>query len=216
MEKLYPTALDILTELKSPLKSSVQVSVTEVGKDKPNHKSKPVTPVPQLDENITLLDFRSSSAFEQKALPGAVNIPLSTLSKDELSPFEDSAILERQWLEIDELFAKKEASTNGQPKSKEMNGTAANGNTRRSSWVNWVPGFGASNKSTAVGQQQRETVIGDIFENSKSRRVVCVDYGGDTARVATSVLRAKGIEAWSLGGGMRKWDEESEKAKTAA
>lgn len=36
----------------------------------------------------------------------------------------------------------------------------------------------------------------------KGTKVVLVDYDGDTARVATSVFRAKGIEAWSLKKGM--------------
>lgn len=215
VEKLYPTALDVLTELKNSLKSPVKVSVTELGKARPNHKPKPVTAVPQLDENTTLLDFRSTPAFEGKHLPGAINIPLSTLPENQPSPFEDSAILERQWREIDTLFTKRETTMNGKsPKPTETNGTVA-GEPKRSSWVNWVPGFGASSNHV-VDQHQRDAVIEGIFSNSKSHRVVCVDYGGDTARVATSVLRAKGVEAWSLRGGMRKWDEESDKAKTAA
>lgn len=35
------------------------------------------------------------------------------------------------------------------------------------------------------------------------RRVLLVCYGGDTARVATSVLRARGVEAYSVRGGYR-------------
>lgn len=206
MEKLYPAALDILTELKTSVKLPIKVSVTELGKGRSNHKSRPVTAVPRLDSNTTLLDFRSTSAFEAKHLPGAINIPLSTLSGDQPSPFEDSAILERQWLEIDTLFTKRETTMNGKsPKSTETNGTVAD-KPKRSSWMNWVPGLGASSNDPVVDQHQRDAVIKDLFSKSESGRVVCVDYGGDTARVATSVLRAKGVEAWSLRGGMLKWE----------
>lgn len=100
------------------------------------------------------------------------------------------------------------------PNRPRLNGTATN-KAKQSSWVSWVPGFGATS-SPETDKHQRDAVVEDIFRKSKSGKVVCVDYGGDTARVATSVLRFKGVEAWSLGGGMRKWDEESEKAKAEA
>ena len=208
VDKLYPTALDILTELKV----SVKVTVTELKKGKPAAKTNGVKPVlpPQLEENTTLLDFRTASAFNARHLPGAVNFPLSTLTDDTPSPFEDSKILERQWLELDKLFSKKETAANGQPPAP----TTPSNKSRRTSWVNWVPGFGASNPSgdSEVGQEQRETIVDEVFIKNKNARVVFVYYGGDTARVATSILRAKGIEAWSLRGGMKKWDEESDKA----
>ncbi|RWQ99005.1 tryptophan synthase beta subunit-like PLP-dependent enzyme [Paecilomyces variotii] len=41
-----------------------------------------------------------------------------------------------------------------------------------------------------------------ISRRKNKLKVVVVDYEGDTARVATSVLRAKGIEAWSMRGGI--------------
>lgn len=44
----------------------------------------------------------------------------------------------------------------------------------------------------------------DLF--SKSVYVIC--YTGDTARVATSILRAKGIAAWSVKGGFTVFQRE--------
>ncbi|OJD33805.1 cysteine synthase b [Diplodia corticola] len=56
-------------------------------------------------------------------------------------------------------------------------------------------------------------------ELRKGRRVLVVCYNGDTARVATSVLRARGVEAESVKGGVGKvkeWWGEREAATAAA
>ena len=42
----------------------------------------------------------------------------------------------------------------------------------------------------------------EVVRNLRGKRVLCVDYTGETSRVATSLLRAKGIEAWSLKGSL--------------
>ncbi|KAL1988614.1 hypothetical protein VTN96DRAFT_9009 [Rasamsonia emersonii] len=43
------------------------------------------------------------------------------------------------------------------------------------------------------------------------RRILLVCYGGDTARVAASVLRARGVEAYSVRGGYRALDQQQKK-----
>ena len=54
-----------------------------------------------------------------------------------------------------------------------------------------------------------------LFGNEQSmvdRQVLVVCYGGDTSRVATSILRAKKMEAFSMRGGIRgmllRWPEQ--------
>jgi rhodanese-related sulfurtransferase len=62
--------------------------------------------------------------------------------------------------------------------------------------------------STILERQWRE--LEDMFQNQvgnelvelKEKQVLIVCYDGDTSRVATSVARAKGIEADSVGGGV--------------
>lgn len=44
----------------------------------------------------------------------------------------------------------------------------------------------------------------------EGKTVVFLDYDGDTARVATSVFRARGVEAWSLRNGLKGLDIETE------
>lgn len=81
-----------------------------------------------------------------------MNIPLSSLEVHTPSPFADPAVLEAQWLELEELFSKND-------------------------------------KVSALARTQTQVMM------------VC--YTGDTARVATSVLRAKDVGADSVRGG---WD----------
>lgn len=99
------------------------------------------------ETNPVLLDLRSSADFSASHLPNAVNLPLSSLREDDESPFDDSMLLEAQWLELEEL-------------------------------VKW--------------------------KSFKGRRVVLVCYAGDTAKIASSVLRARGVEALSVRGGMEQ------------
>jgi rhodanese-related sulfurtransferase len=100
-----------------------------------------------------LLDFRCSTDFENNHFPGALNYPLKSLKKSYKSPYEDSKVLEEQWLELEAVFGDRDTET---------------------------------------------------WKDFQGRLVVLVCYGGDTARVASSVLRARGVEAVSIKGGMKK------------
>ena len=102
-----------------------------------------------------LLDLRCPSDFAGSHIPSAANVPLRSLNKSDRSPYEDSDVLEAQWLELEALFG---------------------------------------------GVNPNEEKCRDF----EGRPVVLVCYSGDTARVATSVLRARGIEAVSIKGGMDK------------
>lgn len=111
---------------------------------------------PLTEKSPILLDLRSPSDFAAFHLPHAINLPLASLRENDVSPYEDSLLLEAQWLELETLF--------------------------------------------------REAKLGaELWTDFKGRRVVLACYGGDTARIASSVLRASGVEAISIRGGMREF-----------
>lgn len=97
-----------------------------------------------------VLDLRQSADFQAWHLPESINVPLSSVGLHTKSPFSDPAVLEAQWVELEQIFG-------------------------------------------------NERLISDL--GSHHLLVVC--YDGDTARVATSVLRAKGLDADSVRGGHR-------------
>ncbi len=107
--------------------------------------------------DVILLDLRSPSDFKAGHLPGAVNLPLESLSASSSSAFQDSMVLEAQWLELESIF-----STN--------------------------------NDQSAISPT----------DHLKGCIVILTCYDGNTARVATSVLHAKDINAYSIRGGMRR------------
>lgn len=118
------------------------------------NKKSSETPI-SINDNVLLIDLRPEPDFACH-LPDAVNVPLSSLSQTSRSPFADANVLERQWLELENVF---------QP-----GGTPAAALPMR--------------------------LLHD-------RRVVVVCFDGETSRVATSVLRAKGVEAFSIRHGIR-------------
>ncbi|KAF2256148.1 cysteine synthase-like protein B [Trematosphaeria pertusa] len=100
-------------------------------------------------QGTVLLDLRKPEDFASDHVPHSYNLPLPSLSATTSSPFFEPAVLESQWKELEDMFAKEKVDSYG-----------------------------------LVGKN------------------VCVTcYDGDTARVATSVLRAKGITASSVEGG---------------
>ena len=122
------------------------------------------TPLSSPGADTVLLDLRTEEDFQACRFPHSINLPLETLNPDTCSPFEDSCVLEKQWLELESLFP--------------------------------------------------QDVTGKCFINGQSfvgQEVLVVCYDGDTSRVATSILRAKGIEAFSMRGGIRdmvvRWPE---------
>jgi rhodanese-related sulfurtransferase len=95
-----------------------------------------------------VLDLRQPVDFQAWHLPESINLPLSSVRLHTGSPFSDPAVLEAQWVELEQIFGD-------------------------------------------------ERLISDLG----SHHVLVVCYDGDTSRVATSVLRAKGLDADSVRGG---------------
>lgn len=62
--------------------------------------------------------------------------------------------------------------------------------------------FSSSEVLESQWRELEDLCTDDRVKLLKGTKVVLVDYDGDAARVATSVFRAKGIEAWSLKKGM--------------
>lgn len=108
-----------------------------------------ITAENSLAPDNVILDLRTTEAFVNHHLPGAISRPLGSLDSSTPSPFSDPMVMESQWKELESVF-----------------------------------------DATTVGLLKR---AGNVW-------LVC--YGGDTSRVATSVLRAKGVTASSLKGGM--------------
>jgi rhodanese-related sulfurtransferase len=101
------------------------------------------------DTGAALLDLRKPQDFAAGHVPGALNLPLRSLSPSAPGPFSDAQVLESQWRELDGTFTLDRITAHDLP--------------------------------------------------GKNVFVMC--YGGDTARVATSVLRARGIAASNVKGG---------------
>ena len=122
------------------------------------------TPLSSPGADTVLLDLRTKEDFRACRLPHSINLALETLDSETCSPFEDSCVLEKQWLELESLFQQD------------------------------VTGKSFMDDQSFVGQE-----------------VLVVCYDGDTSRVATSILRAKGSEAFSMRGGIRdmlvRWPE---------
>lgn len=106
--------------------------------------------------NHLLLDLRTSTDFDIWHLPGAINMPLHSISADSPSPFADPKLLEEQWLELTSRFG--------------------DDNTNKSLYPS--------------------------FSSLRQQVVVVACYKGDTSFVATSILRAKNVEAYSFKDGM--------------
>lgn len=103
-----------------------------------------------------ILDLRSTSDYSRSHLPGAINLPLHTLSEASIGAFEDANVLEAQWLELEAVF------TSNQP-----------------------PGSALS------------------ISSLKQYIVTLICYDGDTSRIGTSILRARGVRAFSVRNGVR-------------
>ncbi|MCJ1422346.1 hypothetical protein MMC29_000226 [Sticta canariensis] len=109
-----------------------------------------------LNSEAMILDLRSTSDYSRSHLPGAINLPLRTLSEASIGAFEDADVLEAQWLELEAVF------TSNQP-----HGSALS-----------IPSL-------------------------KQYIVTLICYDGDTSRIGTSILRAKGVSAFSVRHGVR-------------
>ncbi|KAJ5175338.1 uncharacterized protein N7482_001215 [Penicillium canariense] len=125
-------ALEVLPQVYGSPRPLAQTPLSEITL-KPQHR---------------VLDLRKPADFQAWHLPESINVPLSSLGPHTVSPFSDPAVLEAQWVELEQTF----------------------GDAR---------------------------LVSDLG----SHHVLVVCYDGNTARVATSVLRAKGLDADSVRGG---------------
>ncbi|KAF2141920.1 uncharacterized protein K452DRAFT_227743 [Aplosporella prunicola CBS 121167] len=117
--------------------------------------------MPTLKVSVILLDLREANDFNERHLPGAVNIPMNSVKKSLPSPFFNSEVLRDQWQAMESFF----------------------------------------------GEQVKRCTIPGV-SSLQGRRVLMTCYTGDTARVATSILQAKNIDAHSIAGGagaVAKW-----------
>lgn len=103
-----------------------------------------------------ILDLRSTSDYSRSHLPGAINLPLRTLTEASIDAFEDANVLEAQWLELEAVF------TSNQPSGSALSITSL-----------------------------------------KQHIVTLICYDGDTSRIGTSILRAKGVRAFNVRNGVR-------------
>lgn len=127
-------ALDVLPQVYGSPRSLEQSLLSEISL-KPQHR---------------VLDLRKAADFRAWHLPESINLPLTSVSPHTPSPFSDAAVLEAQWVELEQIF-------------------------------------------------HDDRLVSDLG----TAHVLVVCYNGDTARVATSVLRAKGLQADSVRGGYR-------------
>jgi rhodanese-related sulfurtransferase len=70
----------------------------------PNQIPLPGSSIVRLRKDRLIIDLREQHHFAQKHVPGAINIPLSSLSSETPSPFDDSKLLASQWTELDEIL----------------------------------------------------------------------------------------------------------------
>jgi rhodanese-related sulfurtransferase len=107
------------------------------------------SPATELQSCHKILDLRTAFDYNHWHLPKSLNSPLKSLAATTISPFFDSAVLRRQWLELESFFSQAAPSLQG-------------------------------------------------------TKVTLLCYEGDTSRVATSVLQAKGVEACNIRFGTKR------------
>lgn len=106
-------------------------------------------------------------------LPSAVNIPLDSLTASTPNPFSSPSALEKQWRELEALIERNREMASERERTGDTDGD--------------VPA--------------EQALLAPLTLHG--RKVILLCYNGDTSRVATSVLRAREIEACSVQGGLR-------------
>ncbi|GKT51743.1 uncharacterized protein ColSpa_11924 [Colletotrichum spaethianum] len=99
---------------------------------------------------VKVVDIRAPADFAKEALFGAQNVPFDSVKDGIASPFDDVAVLEDQWTEMEELVGPEPAGH-------------------------------------------------ELAEGGGPILAVC--YDGESSRVFTSILRAHGVEGYSIKGG---------------
>lgn len=118
-----------------------------------------------------IIDLRSRADFASAHLPHSIPIPLSSLRKDDPSPYEDAVLLATQFTELNKRFVE----------------VARVEHT--------CPGNGVAELSKLSIPEMLACLRGS------GREVLVVDYTGETGRLAGSVLRKAGVKAFSVVGG---------------
>ena len=118
-----------------------------------------------------IVDLRSRADFKAGHLAHARSLPLSSLNADDPSPYEDAVLLATQWTELNKRFVEAERVEHT------------------------CPGNGVAELNTLDLAEMLSCL------RASAREVLVVDYTGETARLATSVLRHAGIKAFSVVGG---------------
>ncbi|KAF2257921.1 cysteine synthase B [Lojkania enalia] len=113
-----------------------------------------------LRREYTILDIRPSTEFVVTHLPGAINIPIKSLTAESASPWRDSHVMATQWTELESIFG--------------------------------------------GGSLETASPIAQILSQKKKVLLVCKN--GDTARIAASILGAKGATTENLRGGMQGFE----------
>lgn len=139
-----------------------------------------------------ILDLRASSDFSATRLIGSRSTPLSSLRQSDPSPFEDSALLSTQWTELRARFVPPK------PESHQAPAAGADVTACRESTG---AGAGTCSGSTAA----LPALVAQLSQSRTPVLIIC--YEGDTSRVATSVLRHEGVQAYSVHGGLKAWAE---------
>ncbi|GAC93444.1 cysteine synthase [Pseudozyma hubeiensis SY62] len=118
-----------------------------------------------------IIDLRSRAEFAAGHLAHARNIPLSSLNADDPSPYQDAVLLATQFTELNKRFVE-------QPRVEHQ-----------------CPGNGVA--------ELNQLELAEMLEclRRSEREVLVVDYDGETARLAVSVLRHAGVKAYSVVGG---------------
>ncbi|KAL1998574.1 hypothetical protein VTN02DRAFT_5952 [Thermoascus thermophilus] len=147
-----------------------------------------------LQEDMVLLDLRTAASYDEWHLPGSTHFPISSLRENTTSPFADSSVLRAQWLELDGIFNRKTDQAADAESSKRA---------RRNPLSKLFRCFASSSpRWSREPERERRITLDHLL--ARRLQVVLVDYDGDTARVATSILRARGVEAWSMRGGVKQ------------
>lgn len=118
-----------------------------------------------------IVDLRSRRDFAAGHLAHARNLPLSSLNADDPSPYQDAVLLATQFTELNKRFVEQPQVQHECP----GNGVAE------------LNRLSLPEMLACLKRSQREALV--------------VDYTGETARLAVSVLRHAGVKAYSVVGG---------------
>lgn len=173
-----PSTLTMLVYPRFNLSSNTANQVLpELGQLDSDSDSSPSTPTTPSSPGLlrpAILDLRSRTSYSSSHLAHSRNIPLSSLNPDDPSPYQDSVLLATQFTELNKRFI-------------QLLPTPATPHIRGD-----IP----------VAELNRMQ-LGEMIECLKrsQREVLVVDYTGETAKLAVSVLRQAGVKAFSTQGG---------------